>query len=181
MDDKDQFGVSLEDQLAKWKAKIDASKAQAEKKGPIFFDRYAADLEKMLGKYEKARYKLTLLRKGGSDALLVPSRFEPCGLTQLAALRYGSLPVVSRVGGLADTVVDANEMALASSAGTGIVFSPVSRETLEIAIDRTAALWRQAMVWRRVQVRAMFTDVSWTRPARRYATLYRELVAHPQP
>jgi starch synthase len=57
----------------------------------------------------------------------------------------------------------------------------VSRETLEIAIDRTAALWRQAMVWRRVQVRAMFTDVSWTRPARRYATLYRELVAHPQP
>ena len=124
---------------------------------------------------------LAHLVQGGSDALLVPSRFEPCGLTQLAALRYGSLPVVSRVGGLADTVVDANEMALASSAGTGIVFSPVSRETLEIAIDRTAALWRQAMVWRRVQVRAMFTDVSWTRPARRYATLYRELVAHPQP
>jgi starch synthase len=124
--------------------------------------------------------RLAHLVQAGSDALLVPSRFEPCGLTQLAALRYGSLPVVARVGGLADTVVDANEMALASSAGTGIVFSPVSRETLELAIDRTAALWRQAMIWRRVQVRAMFTDVSWARPARRYATLYRELVAHPQ-
>ncbi|MDQ7833725.1 MAG: hypothetical protein RDU30_18510 [Desulfovibrionaceae bacterium] len=69
MDDKDRFGVNLEDQLAKWKAKIDESKAAAEKKGPAFFDRYAADLEKMLGKYEAARYKLTLLRKGGSDAL----------------------------------------------------------------------------------------------------------------
>ena len=90
-----------------------------------------------------------------------------------AALRFAAGRL--RVGGLADTVVDANEMALASSAGTGIVFSPVLRETLEIAIDRTAALWRQAMVWRRVQVRAMFTDVSWARPARRYATLYREL------
>jgi DNA-binding protein HU-beta len=69
MGDKDPFGVSLEDQLARWKAKIDDSKAEAEKKGPAFFDRYAADLEKMLGKYETARYKLTLLRKGGSDAL----------------------------------------------------------------------------------------------------------------
>jgi starch synthase len=86
--------------------------------------------------------------------------------------------VAARVGGLADTVVDANDMALASSAGTGFVFSPVSRETLEIVIDRVAALWRQQVIWRRVQVRAMFTDVSWTRPARRYAALYRELAGH---
>ena len=121
---------------------------------------------------------LAHLVQAGADALLVPSRFEPCGLTQLAALRYGSLPVAARVGGLADTVVDANDMALASSAGTGFVFSPVSRETLEIVIDRVAALWRQQVIWRRVQVRAMFTDVSWTRPARRYAALYRELAGH---
>ena len=121
---------------------------------------------------------LAHLVQAGSDALLLPSRFEPCGLTQLCALRYGSLPVVARVGGLADTVIDANEMALAASAGTGIVFSPVSRETLEIAIDRAAALWKTPVVWRRVQVRAMATDVSWTRPAKRYAALYRDLVAH---
>lgn len=121
---------------------------------------------------------LAHLVQAGADALLVPSRFEPCGLTQLAALRYGSLPVAARVGGLADTVVDANDMALASSAGTGFVFSPVSRETLEIVVDRVAALWRQQVIWRRVQVRAMFTDVSWTRPARRYAALYRELAGH---
>ena len=103
---------------------------------------------------------LAHLVQAGADALLVPSRFEPCGLTQLFALRYGALPVVARVGGLADTVVDANEMALAASAGTGILFSPVSRER-----------WRSPSIarrrcgdgdgWRRVQARAMFTDVSW--------------------
>ena len=120
---------------------------------------------------------LAHLVQGGVDALLVPSRFEPCGLTQLAALRYGALPVVSRVGGLADTVIDANEMALAAGAGTGIVFSPVTRETIAIAIDRTAALWKHPTVWRRIQTRAMTTDVGWTRPAKRYAALYRELAA----
>lgn len=120
---------------------------------------------------------LAHLLQGGSDALLVPSRFEPCGLTQLCALRYGSIPVVARVGGLADTVVDANEMALASRAGTGIVFSPVTTDALAFAIERTAALWRQRPRWLALQRRAMATDVSWARPAARYAALYRDLLA----
>ncbi len=115
--------------------------------------------------------------QAGIDALLMPSRFEPCGLTQLIALRYGAIPVVPRVGGLADTVIDANEMALASGAGTGVQFSPVTREQLELAIARTIALARNRATWRHLQTRAMATDVSWARPARRYATLYRELVA----
>ena len=76
--------------------------------------------------------------QAGADALLVPSRFEPCGLTQLCALRYGALPVVARVGGLADTVIDANEAALAAGTGTGVQFAPVTREMLEAAILRTA-------------------------------------------
>jgi starch synthase len=121
---------------------------------------------------------LAHLVQGGADALLVPSRYEPCGLTQLCALRYGVLPVVAHVGGLADTVVDANDMALAAGAGTGIQFAPVTPEALGFAIGRTASLWRDRAVWRRIQARAMATDVSWARPAARYAKLYRDLLAH---
>jgi starch synthase len=113
--------------------------------------------------------------QGGADALLMPSRFEPCGLTQLIALRYGVVPVVARVGGLADTIVDANEMALAAGAGTGVQFAPVSREMLESAIDRTQELWRDRIVWRQLQKRGMHSDVSWRVPARAYAALFRKL------
>ena len=115
--------------------------------------------------------------QGGADALLVPSRFEPCGLTQLCALRYGAIPVVARTGGLADTVVDANEMALASKMGTGVMFSPVTVDALAHALERTAAIFAQPTAWRALQKRAMATDVSWARPAKQYAQLYRALLA----
>jgi starch synthase len=118
---------------------------------------------------------LAHLIQGGCDALLVPSRFEPCGLTQLCALRYGAVPVVARVGGLADTVIDANEMALAAGIGTGIQFASATRDALEAALDRLAALWRDRAAWARVQHNGMTTDVSWSGPARRYAALYRDV------
>ena len=120
---------------------------------------------------------LAHLIQGGADSVLVPSRFEPCGLTQLCALRYGALPVVARVGGLADTVIDANEVALAAGVATGIQFAPVTREALEAAIERAAALWADNAGWRGAQLRAMTTDVGWARPARHYAALYRALAA----
>jgi len=120
---------------------------------------------------------LAHLFQAGADALLVPSRFEPCGLTQLCALRYGCLPVVSRVGGLADTVIDANEAALAAGAGSGFQFLPVTATALDATIERVAALWRQPDVWRRLQRNAMKADVSWRRPAKQYAALYRSLCA----
>ena len=120
---------------------------------------------------------LAHLIQAGADAVLVPSRFEPCGLTQLCALRYGALPVVAHVGGLADTVVDGNDVAVAAGVATGFQFAPVNGEQLAFAIDRALALWRKPVLWRRLQARAMTTDVGWRQPAKRYAHLYRELVA----
>lgn len=110
--------------------------------------------------------------QAGCDALVVPSRFEPCGLTQLCALRYGALPVVSRVGGLADTVADVDIM---GSAGTGVQFSPVTADELGNALQRAADLWQAPEEWARVQRSAMAQDVSWAKPARQYAELYREI------
>ncbi|WP_322514925.1 glycogen synthase GlgA [Rhodopseudomonas palustris] len=114
--------------------------------------------------------------QAGADALLVPSRFEPCGLTQLCALRYGAVPVVARVGGLADTVVDANEMAIATGVATGVQFSPVTAQMLAKALTKTAALHADHATWRNLQINGMTTDVSWKNPAQHYARLYRELI-----
>jgi len=119
---------------------------------------------------------LARLFYAGADAILVPSRFEPCGLAQLCALRYGAAPVVARVGGLADTVIDANEAALASGAGTGVQFAPVTVEALAGAIRRTIALYRDPPAWARLQANALRADVSWRRSAARYAGLFRGLV-----
>jgi starch synthase len=117
------------------------------------------------------------LIQAGSDALLVPSRFEPCGLTQLCALRYGSVPVVSRVGGLADTVIDANEAALTAGVATGFQFSPVIPEALGDVLRRLTYLWRNQPVWQRIQRNAMASDVSWRGPAGHYSALYKSLLA----
>jgi starch synthase len=119
---------------------------------------------------------LAHLVQGGADAIAVPSRFEPCGLTQLAALRYGAIPVVARVGGLADSVVDADDANRAAGSATGVQFAPVNLEQLEGALHRTLALWREPAQWRRLQARAMATDVGWAQSAKHYATLFRELI-----
>ena len=110
--------------------------------------------------------------QAGIDAILIPSRFEPCGLTQLCALRYGALPIVARVGGLADTVIDANEAALAANTGTGLQFSPGQ---FTQALRRAASLWADPESWAGLQRNAMRTDVSWRGPAARYAALYKSL------
>jgi len=115
---------------------------------------------------------LAHLMQAGIDALIIPSRFEPCGLTQLCALRYGALPIVARTGGLADTVIDANEAALANGAGTGLQFGPGH---LRPALRRAAALWRQPEIWRKLQQNAIASDVSWQQPAKKYAEILRQV------
>ena len=120
---------------------------------------------------------LAHLVQAGADAFLVPSRFEPCGLTQLYALRYGAVPIVARVGGLRDTIIDANDMALVSGVATGLQFSPPTTQTLAAALRRAMALFQDKPQWRKLQINGMKTDVSWRIPARRYAELYRSLTA----
>jgi starch synthase len=120
---------------------------------------------------------LAHLIQAGADALLVPSRFEPCGLTQLCALRYGVVPIVARVGGLADTVVEANQMAIKTGGATGVKFGPVTAEGLAAALRKTRALFADRTTWRNLQLNGMTTDVSWLHPAEDYAKLYRELLA----
>lgn len=115
---------------------------------------------------------LSHLIQAGADAILIPSRFEPCGLTQLYGLRYGCIPVVSRVGGLADTMIDANEAAIEAGVATGVVFSPATEEALSEAIRRTIALFSRPKVWHKMQRRGMKSDVSWELSAAKYATLY---------
>ena len=112
----------------------------------------------------------------GSDAIMVPSRFEPCGLTQLYGLRYGTLPVVRRVGGLADTVVDAGAEALAADRATGFAFDAASPAALEQALQRAIATFQKPPLWRQLMLRAMAQDHSWEGAARKYMALYGELV-----
>ncbi len=118
---------------------------------------------------------LAHLFQGAADFILVPSRFEPCGLTQLCALRYGATPIVSHVGGLADTVIDANEAAIAAGVATGVQFSPLSVDALSYALDRALAIYRDPAAMRRIRLNGMRADVSWRGPARRYAALYRSI------
>jgi starch synthase len=119
---------------------------------------------------------LSHLLQGGADAILIPSRFEPCGLTQLYGLAYGCVPVVARTGGLADTVIDANLAALDAGVATGVQFDGVTPDALRGAIARTVALYRDGAQWRQMQRRGMAADFSWTNSGAHYAALYRELL-----
>ena len=117
--------------------------------------------------------------QAGCDILLAPARFEPCGLTQLYALRYGTLPVVRRTGGLADTVVDATPDTIAERTATGFVFDEAGVEGLTSAIGRALSLYREPLAWRRLQLHAMAQDFSWDASAAKYADLYHAVCGVP--
>ena len=114
--------------------------------------------------------------QGGGDAILIPSRFEPCGLTQLYGLAYGCVPVVSRTGGLADTVIDVNPAALAAGVATGIQINAVNPAALASGISRAVQLFQQPGAWKRLQTNGMKADFSWGASGAAYAALYRQLI-----
>ena len=121
--------------------------------------------------------ELSHLMQGGSDAILVPSRFEPCGLTQLYGLRYGTLPIVAKTGGLADTVVDATKENLKTKSATGIQFSPIDVDQLRDAVWRTCELFDKQKIWKSMMGTAMRTPVGWDDSAPKYLKLYQDIVA----
>lgn len=118
---------------------------------------------------------LAHLMQAGGDAILIPSRFEPCGLTQLYGLAYGCVPIVARTGGLGDTIIDANLAALSSGVATGLQFAPVDYSGLSDAITRAIRLYRNQPVWQQIRRSGMAADFSWDQSGRDYAALYRRL------
>jgi starch synthase len=118
---------------------------------------------------------LAHLIEAGADIFLMPSRFEPCGLNQMYSQLYGTIPVVRKAGGLADTVVDALPKTLSNNTATGIVFTEASSGALIEAIKRALILYSQPKTWKQLQIKGMQKDYSWNKSAKQYMALYEQL------
>ncbi|HOX38969.1 MAG TPA: glycogen synthase GlgA [Candidatus Brocadiia bacterium] len=112
----------------------------------------------------------------GSDALLVPSRFEPCGLTQLCAMRYATIPIVHRTGGLADTVTDYSPELLTAGKCNGFCFDGFDKSAFLGAVRRALDIYKDSRSWQRMAEICATKDVSWNRSATEYKALYEELL-----
>lgn len=130
--------------------------------------RYEGSVAVHIGYEEPLAHRL----QAGGDILLAPARFEPCGLTQLYAARYGTVPIVRRTAGLADTVTDACPEAIADRSATGFVFEEPDLSGLLGAIERALALFNRPLTWPRLQQQAMAQDFSWNTSAGEYLELY---------
>ncbi|MBU0934691.1 MAG: glycosyltransferase, partial [Spirochaetes bacterium] len=122
--------------------------------------------------------KIAHLIEAGADFFMMPSRYEPCGLNQMYSLRYGTLPIVRRTGGLADTVSNYNED---SGAGTGFMFDYLSPRSIYDTVGWAVWLWYNRQEhYKIMQVRAMQQEFSWDKSAREYAALFESLVTDGQ-
>ncbi|HEY3177528.1 MAG TPA: glycogen synthase GlgA [Casimicrobiaceae bacterium] len=119
---------------------------------------------------------LAHLVEAGADAFVMPSRFEPCGLSQMYSQRYGTPPIVHATGGLIDSVVDCTSQTLADGTATGFKFFAPHADALMSAIKRCASAYGDARIWRKLQRNGMARDYSWNRAAREYAAIYARLV-----
>ena len=119
---------------------------------------------------------LAHLIQAGSDAIFIPSRFEPCGLTQLCAMRYGTVPIAGRVGGLNDTIIDASPAALVKSAATGLLFYDITPHNLSATIDRAFKLYKTPKTWSQMRQNCLSHPVGWEQSAKAYLNLYAGLL-----
>jgi starch synthase len=131
-------------------------------------DQYPDRLAVRIGYDEALAHRI----EAGADMFLMPSRFEPCGLNQIYSLRYGTVPIVRRVGGLADTVTDASPEALAAGNATGFVFEAAHADALRLTVQRALALYTDKRAWRALATSGMQLDFSWHKSARDYLALY---------
>jgi starch synthase len=113
--------------------------------------------------------------EAGADVFLMPSRFEPCGLNQLYSQRYGTVPIVRKTGGLADTVVDTLPETLSNNTATGFVFTEATSGALMETIKRALIVYNRAEAWKRLQICGMKKDFSWNNSAKEYMALYQQL------
>lgn len=137
----------------------------------ILAEKYPESVAVQLGYDEDHAHRLV----AGSDVIMVPSRFEPCGLTQLYGMIYGTLPLVHKVGGLADTVTDCSLENLADETATGFVFNDFDVEGFNSAARRAFALFARKTEWKKVQKFAMAQDLSWDAAAQKYFDLYQQV------
>ncbi|MCX7836256.1 MAG: glycogen synthase GlgA [bacterium] len=143
-------------------------------------DKYHQQLQQLYEKYQgkmhlAIRFDDELAHKieAASDFFLMPSRFEPCGLNQMYSLRYGTIPIVHSIGGLADTVQDWSEK---TQTGNGIVFKPFNQENFNLALKRAFAIYSNPYAFSKIRYNAMSTDFSWSISAKKYEEIFLELV-----
>ena len=127
----------------------------------------------MIGFDERMTHKI----EASADVFVMPSYFEPCGLNQLYSLRYGTIPLVRKTGGLADTVVDANEVNIKNNTATGFVFSCYKSEALIETIERAVTLFKQKNIWQKIQSQGMKQEFSWKESASKYEAIYEDTIS----
>ncbi len=112
----------------------------------------------------------------GSDMFIVPSIFEPCGLTQLISMKYGTVPIVRKTGGLADTIVDVDDESRPFEERNGFVFEKATPKGFNTALDRAIGYWfDEPLMWRKLMLSGMHMDFSWKKPAQEYLALYEKI------
>lgn len=178
----DQKGIELlleiADQIFKSGAQL-VILGSGDKKYEEAFSKLHKKYTKQFGLYIGFHDGLAHKIEAGSDIFLMPSAYEPCGLNQMYSMRYGTIPVARRTGGLADTVIDVDESTKKHSA-TGFVFDKFDSKAFAKALDRAVTMYRKhPEAWRELQTSAMSADFSWGNSARKYAELYEEVLARP--
>jgi starch synthase len=139
-----------------------------------YFKEIAERLPKQISAHLSFDNTLPRLIYGGADIILIPSKFEPCGLTQIEAMRYGVIPIVRKTGGLADSVIDFSPV---TGKGTGFVFEHFDSLSLALTMARAVENYKNKALWRKIQKQAMMQDFSWSKSAEEYSKIFTKAIA----